>query len=210
MNLTKYLSVITLLISSLNIAQTPDIENNKLSLNGGTLDNQFEYVITNSNGWNNNGQIYKVVKESWLTDLKTHTLDSIKAIRKNLIATEITVKAQTQEIADLKNSLSNSQLNLDKTKGEKDTISLFGMPLSKSIYSAIMWSIIGLFFLLLIFFIYKFKNSNSITKEAKRALLEVEEEFEEHRKTAVEREQKVRRQLQDEINKQKTVAKPKK
>ena len=30
-----------------------------------------------------------------------------------------------------------------------------------------------------------------------------EEEFEEHRKTALEREQKVRRQLQDEINKQK-------
>ena len=43
-----------------------------------------------------------------------------------------------------------------------------------------------------------------MTKDAKRALSEMEEEFEEHRKTALEREQKVRRQLQDEINKQKT------
>lgn len=210
MNLTKYLYTITLLISFVNFAQTPEIENDKLSLNSGTLDNQFEYVISKSNGWNNNGQIYKVVKANWLTDLKAHALDSLKAIRKNLIATEITVKAQTQEIADLKNSLSNAQANLDKTNNEKDTMSLFGMPLSKGGYSAIMWSIIGVLFLLLILFIYKFKNSNSVTKEAKRALLEVEEEFEEHRKTAVEREQKVRRQLQDEINKQKTVAKPKK
>ena len=32
---------------------------------------------------------------------------------------------------------------------------------------------------------------------------EVEEEYDEHRKKALEREQKVRRQLQDEINKQK-------
>ena len=32
---------------------------------------------------------------------------------------------------------------------------------------------------------------------------QVEEEFDEHRRTALEREQKVRRQLQDEINKQK-------
>lgn len=210
MNLTKYLYIITLLISFVNFAQTPEIENDKLSLNSGTLDNQFEYVISKSNGWNNNGQIYKVVKANWLTDLKAHALDSLKAIRKNLIATEITVKAQTQEIADLKNSLLNVKANLDKSKGEKDTMSLFGMLLSKNGYSAIMWSIIGVLFLLLILFIYKFKNSNSITKEAKRALLEVEEEFEEHRKTAVEREQKVRRQLQDEINKQKTVAKPKK
>jgi hypothetical protein len=31
----------------------------------------------------------------------------------------------------------------------------------------------------------------------------LDEEFETHRKTALEREQKVRRQLQDELNKQK-------
>ena len=34
-------------------------------------------------------------------------------------------------------------------------------------------------------------------------LQDLEDEFEEHRKTAVEREQKIRRQLLDEINKQK-------
>ena len=33
----------------------------------------------------------------------------------------------------------------------------------------------------------------------------IEEEFDEHRKTALEREQKVRRQLQDELNKQKGI-----
>jgi hypothetical protein len=55
----------------------------------------------------------------------------------------------------------------------------------------------------LLFFIYKFKNSNSITKHARLALQDLEDEFEEHRKTSVEREQKIRRQLLDEINKQK-------
>ncbi|MDX1316484.1 MAG: tRNA (guanine-N1)-methyltransferase, partial [Xanthomarina gelatinilytica] len=51
----------------------------------------------------------------------------------------------------------------------------------------------------------KYKNSHVITKEAKKALEEIEVEFEEHRKTALEREQKVRRQLQDELNKQKGI-----
>jgi len=57
---------------------------------------------------------------------------------------------------------------------------------------------------LLLFFIYKYKNSNSITRDVNMSLSEIEGEFEEHRKVALEREQKVRRQLQDELNKHKT------
>ncbi len=57
--------------------------------------------------------------------------------------------------------------------------------------------------MVLLFFIYKYKNSNSTTKEAKKNLAEIEDEFDDHRRTALEREQKVRRQLQDELNKQK-------
>jgi hypothetical protein len=77
------------------------------------------------------------------------------------------------------------------------------MQMSKGGYNALMWTIIAGLFALLLFFIYKFKNSNTITKQAKKALLETEEEYEEYRRNSLEREQKVRRQLQDEINKQK-------
>ena len=82
-------------------------------------------------------------------------------------------------------------------------MALFGMQMSKGGYNALMWTIIAGLFALLLFFIYKFKNSNTITKQAKKALLETEEEYEEYRRNSLEREQKVRRQLQDEINKQK-------
>ena len=206
MNFTKALTLLTLLFSLTAISQTTDNDDSKLSLNSGTLDNQFDYVIKKSNGWNDErGQSYRVIKTFWLTELKTHVLDSLKTIKKDGIATEITVKAQTKEIADLKTSLNNTQSTLDKTKNEKNNMSLLGIQMSKSGYSGLMWSIIGLLLVLLLFFIYQFKNSNAVTKEAKRVLADVEDEFEEHRKTAVEREQKVRRQLQDEINKQKII-----
>ncbi|MBP0905203.1 tRNA (guanine-N1)-methyltransferase [Mariniflexile gromovii] len=206
MNFTKALTLLTLLFSLAAISQTTDNDDDKLSLNSGTLDNQFDYVIKKSNGWNDErGQSYRVIKTYWLTELKEHVLDSLATIKKDIIATEITVKAQTQEIADLKTSLANTQNTLDKTKSEKNNMSLLGIQMSKSSYSGIMWSIIGVLLALLIFFIYQFKNSNAVTKEAKRTLADVEDEFEEHRKTAVEREQKVRRQLQDEINKQKVI-----
>ena len=82
-------------------------------------------------------------------------------------------------------------------------MSLAGMQLSKTSYNIVMWSIIAGLFVLLLIFIFKFKNSNSVTRTAKNSLADLEQEFEEHRRVALEREQKVRRQLQDEINKQK-------
>ena len=51
------------------------------------------------------------------------------------------------------------------------------------------------------YFIFKFLRSNVLTKEAKNNLIDVEQEFEQHRKNTLQREQKLRRQLQDEINK---------
>ncbi|MEN3322468.1 tRNA (guanine-N1)-methyltransferase [Mariniflexile soesokkakense] len=206
MHYFKPLTLLLFLISFTTFAQNPDNNEDKLSLNSGPIENQFEYAIKNSNGWRDErGQEYRVIKTFWLTELKAHVLDSIQAIKKDIIESQITLKAQAQEISDLKTSLSNTQSTLDKTKNEKDNMSLLGAETSKSGYSGIMWSIVGVLFALLLFFIYKFKNSNAVTKDAKRALSELEDEFEEHRKTAVEREQKVRRQLQDEINKQKTI-----
>jgi F0F1-type ATP synthase membrane subunit a len=82
-------------------------------------------------------------------------------------------------------------------------MSLLGLQMSKTSYNVLMWAIIAGLLALLLFFIFKFKNSNSVTRNVKNALEEIEEEFDEHRKTALDREQKVRRQLQDEINKHK-------
>ncbi|WP_400079488.1 tRNA (guanine-N1)-methyltransferase [Winogradskyella sp. R77965] len=181
-------------------AQAADEEKEKLSLNSGTIDNQFEYVIQKSGRY----QEYKVVKRTWLYALKAHTIDTLKAFHKDLADTRAVVAKQEEEIANLKSSLSNTESTLNATNEEKDNISLFGIQMSKASYKVLMWSIIAGLLALLLFFIYKFKGSNSSTREAKHKLDELETEFEDHRRTALEREQKVRRQLQDELNKQKS------
>ncbi len=137
--------------------------------------------------------------------LKAHTLDSLKAIQNNLTRSQNTVDSLAQEITSLKSNLSETKTTLAETNEEKDNMALFGLQMSKGNYNVLMWSIIGGLFALLLLFIYKYRNSNSVTKLAQKSLVETEEEFEEHRRTALEREQKVRRQLQDEINKQKSI-----
>lgn len=197
---TLFLTTLCILSFTTLIAQETT-EEDKLSLNEGSINNQFEFVIQRSNNY----QEYKVVKKNWLYTLKAHTLDSLKAIHKDLADTQAIVDTQALEITELKSNLTNTKDTLDKTNLEKDSMALFGMQMSKGGYNVLMWSIIGGLFALLLLFIYKFKNSNAITKQAKKSLAETEEEFEEHRRTALEREQKVRRQLQDEINKQKGI-----
>jgi len=192
---TLLFSITCVLFFSTVIAQ----DNEKLSLNDGTVDNQFEYVIQKSNNY----QEFKVIKKTWMYALKAHTMDTLKAFRADLAKTQAVVDSQATKISNLNNKLSNTQSTLDSTIEEKDSMSLFGIAMSKTGYSSLMWTIIALLFILLLFFIYKFKNSNAVTRQAKISLSETEEEFEEHRRIALEREQKVRRQLQDEINKQK-------
>ena len=206
MNPIKHLTLITLIftLSFSAFAQTK-VEKDKLSLNSGTIDNQFEYVIQKSYTYRGNGKVYKNVERHWLYTLKAHTLDSLKTVHKDLSDTQAIVDTQAKEITALKTNLSNAQSSLEQTNIKKNNMALFGLQMSKTNYNVLMWSIIAGLLALLVFFIYRFKNSNSITKEAKKTLAEIEEEFDEHRKTALDREQKVRRQLQDEINKQKGV-----
>lgn len=188
---------LTLALQSVN-AQA-ETQKEKLSLTSGTIDSQFEYLIQKSGKY----QDYKVVKRTWLYTLKANTLDTLKVAQKNLTEIQNTISKQSKEIKTLKNDLSDTKIALTTIGEEKDSMALFGTQMSKASYNVLMWSIIGALFLLLIFFIYKFKNSDSITNKAQLKLKDVEQEYEEHRRIALEREQKVRRQLQDEINKNK-------
>lgn len=198
----KFIPLIFSFLVVFNItAQSSDdsTEQDKLSLTEGTVDNQFEYVIQRSNNY----QDYKVVKKVWLQQLKSHVMDSLNQVKSEVLKSVEVIARQNDELSNLKEDLNNTKLKLDNTIAEKDSMQLFGIQISKVGYSTIMWSVIGVLLLLLFLFIYKFNASNSITNTTKKKLIEVEEEFEEHRRVALEREQKVRRQLQDEINKQK-------
>ena len=171
----------------------------KKFIDTGSVSNQFDYLITKSNKY----QVYKVVELNWLTKLKSNVLDSISESKNNILTNLSTIDAQKKTIDQLENSLASSEKTIQNLTNENQSISLVGIQLSKSFFKTLMFSIIGILIISLFFFITKFKQSNRVTIQTKETLKEVEEEFETHRKIALEREQKVMRKLQDELNKQK-------
>ena len=177
------------------LAITPMIGQNTAT----TLEDQFVDVIDKSNRY----QDYKVVKRYKLDRLKKSVNDTIGSLKSTINGLEGTVSSLQNELSESQSNLAKTNDNLSASKTAENNMSLFGMETTKGSYNTIMWSVIGILLAFLLFFIYRFKNSNSITREAKAKLAEVEEEFEGHRGRALEREQQIRRKLQDEINKNK-------
>jgi hypothetical protein len=162
-----------------------------------TIEGQFDKMFRISSTY----QTYKVIDKDGFILLKNNVLDSIKKTKKNLVELEYLLKDERETIAYLNESMTKMQLELDNALSKEDTISFFGIPLSKFTYSLLLWTIIIGLGSGLGFFVFKFFRSNVLTKQAQENLITVEEEFEIYRKKAIEREQKLRRQLQDEMNK---------
>lgn len=195
-------SILMLLLCMASTSLSAQEPQQTKSIDEGAISDQFDFVIRNSHNYQDeNGQSYEVVKRNMMATLKAHTLDSLNAIHLKLDNTNKIVSDQKNEISTLKTDLSNTQEKLASTIKEKDSIALLGIKMSKTGYNLLMWSIIAALSVLLLTFIYRFKNSNVVTKAAKNRLLEVENEFNEYRRAALAKEQKIRRQLQDEINK---------
>lgn len=198
MNFPNYLIVFISILSFGFIQAQEDKMTAAQALKQENIEKQFDYVILKSGKF----QDYKVVKRFWLDKLKANTIDSINTLESKLTASNQNIEKQKKTIKELQESLTTTNENLTSVTQEKDNMSFMGMDMTKSSYKTTMWAIVGLLIALLAFFIFKFKNSNTVTVQAKKALAEIEVEFEDHRRRALEREQKVMRKLQDEINKQ--------
>jgi len=195
----KFQKTLFILLFIFAIAVNAQENEAEQTIDSGTIENQFDYLINKSNKY----QEYKVVKREWLYRLKKAVNDSLNLVKKELNNTTITLKEKEAKITSLTNSLNQTNKTITDLNNEKDSINFFGILISKPIYNTTLWSIIAILFLALLFFIFKFNNSNTVTKEAQNKFLELEKEYEDHRQRSLEREQKIRRQLQDELNKNK-------
>lgn len=193
---SKILLILFLAISLSNFSQETPQEPETIEEDN-SLEGQFDKIYRISTTY----QVYKVIGKDKYLELKKNVLDSLKDAKSLIIEKENLLKAERDNIKGTKDLLLKTQSELEASKKNENSISLFGAELSKTTYNLSLWSIIIVSLLALSYFIFKFSQSNVLTKEAQNNLLDVEQEFEEHRKKSLEREQKLRRQLQDEVNK---------
>lgn len=166
-------------------------------LTSGTIEQQFDYIITKSSKFRD----FQLIRKTSILKVKAHTLDSIKTVRAELIASNKSTVQLKASINLLESEVQTLKTEIETISKEIDSISFFGLSLSKTSYNTILWSIIIVLLLALTFFIAKFKNSSLVTVRAKNNMDKIENEFEAFRKKAMVKEQETMRKLQNEINK---------
>ena len=189
-----YLLIFCLLMSIDTFSQKT--KNDTLSLS-----KQFEQVYRRSSSYKD----FKVIRKSTFQNLKKNALDSIKIIDEKLKIESQKNTRLEQEINSVAKIRLEQDLELSEAILEKNTIYFVGLKLRKNTFKIIIWSIFLILIILICYFAYKLKDGIKITSQAKKELTSVEEEFNSYKKKSLVRDQKMRRQLQDEINKQRGI-----
>lgn len=187
-------AIALLLITSNIFSQTT----NKI-IDSGNVKYQFENLMDKSNDF----QGYKVIKATSLLKLQSNVLDSLSVSKEKILANADFMSSQKRLIDSLQTTSTASETVVSNLISEKESISLFGIQFEKTFFKTLFFLIVLGLIAALLFFIFKFKQSNAITVENKLALKQSEKEFETYKEKALEREQKAMRRLQDELNKRK-------
>ncbi|PJB13948.1 MAG: hypothetical protein CO118_11210 [Flavobacteriales bacterium CG_4_9_14_3_um_filter_32_8] len=196
------IAIAFLMFTSIEIfGQNDSVNIKQPELDSGTIENQFDYILTKSSSFKE----FRLIRKTSLLKVRDHVIDSLKIIRKELVSTsqstpefKLKINALEKEVAELKKGNQNTT---DSINENINTISLFGININKSYYNIIFCSIIIVLLLLLIIIISRFKRYQSKTSKINEDIVQLESEFESYRKNSLKKEQEIMRKLQDEINK---------
>lgn len=155
------------------------------------LEKQYEVFKENLNFWNGSYFMKPLQLDEFYTAMKGSVAELEKVNREcNL------------QISDLRNELNVNQAktkeiqeNLDESIKHQESIVVFGLLVHKNTYAVILYSIIIGLLVLAAFAMLLFKRSNKITVRTQKDYKELKQEYEEHKKNALDRYTKMNMEL---------------
>ena len=187
-----YLFSIALFIFTSSFSQQKD---------NSSIKGKFNLIYNTSSSYKE----FKVIRKSRFVNLRDQVSDSVKLLNNELNLKEEKINTLEQDLNNINKILLKNIAEKTAAIRLQNSILFFGMALDKSSYKIMVWMTFILLIVLLCYFIFKYKNSYLIILAAKEDLLEAENELVKFKKKSIESDQKLRRQLQDEINRQKGV-----
>ena len=191
----KYLISSVILIFSVGILVGQQQNNQDLTKN--SLEEQFNSLYKRSNNY----QVYKVVKKTDLNAYWHQVSDTLNAMNSKIKLSSKDIREQAVKIRELEESLASANGKIENLNAKMETISFLGGDWNKNSYKMTMWTIAFTLLGICIILALRFMRSNKVTRQTKRQLAQLETEFDSYRKGAIQKEQEIKRKLQDYINK---------
>ena len=206
---STFLSLVFVLVLHTVQAQTPAPQQTPPSKN--TLANQYNALKTKANSYQENGQQYKVINVKTLDTFYKSVNDSLHVVGKKLAAARAgadkeliearaNVAEQEKQLKALTEETARKEQEVQKSQHLINNISFFGIDMQKQFYVILNSVVIVGLLLVLAIVLMQYKSSKRIAVEKQKAFTDIDNEFNEYKKNARERELKVKREMQTEMN----------
>ena len=163
---------------------------------GTTLAKQYRDVVMRSGSY----QGFKEIRQDKLELFWKNISDTLARERALKNEANARIQGSAQSVEQSKIELDSVKKQLEESKASVNQVNLLGMPLEKSTYSMVMWSIAALLAAALAFAIYRSKSSLKEASYRTGLYNDLSEEFQKHKVNANEKEKKLARELQTERN----------
>jgi hypothetical protein len=159
------------------ISQVPEV------LEEGTLKEQFDYLHERTLIYNN----FRAIREDMFQKIRRNSTDSLNRAYRQISSLNQELSGAGERIDSLNLLLSETYEERDQAIVDRDSLFLFGIPMQKTFYNVVLWSIIAALAVLLVIGFIIFKKNRATTLQTTNDLKELREEFETYRKTTRER-----------------------
>jgi septal ring factor EnvC (AmiA/AmiB activator) len=161
-----------------------------------TLQEQFVFLKEESNTYKDK----KIIRETELNQFWTNVRDSLAQVHQQLARTKNNINAQEAEIDTLNARLESQRQMVEESEHASTHISVLGIDILKNSFLSFFWITASVLTLLLLGALYQYRHSKMVTSKTQYNLRAIQRELEDFRKKSLEKERKLRRELQTERN----------
>lgn len=189
-------------------AQGTTKEDNK---SAAALSGQFSDLKTKSNSYTEGSREYKVVNvallnsfwqsvQATIKEVEQKQVKDLSATRQSLETAQARIDEQEKEIEVLRQDNAQKEAAVQQSEDAVNNLHVLGIPIHKQVYVILNTAIIALLLIMLGVLYTQYNSSKKVTDQKKKEFDDIDREFADFKKNAREREIKIKRELQTEMN----------
>ncbi len=175
------------------------------------LTQQFNKLKGSANSYRERDVEYKVVSTTaldafWksvqqtIKDTEQGLINGQKSAQQELVQARLTIEEQQRQLEALKLENAEKEKQVQQSENDVNNLSVLGINMQKQLYVVLTAVIILALLIVLAVMLLQYKSSKKIAVEKQQGYQTIEQELAEHKKNARERELKLKRELQTEMN----------
>lgn len=194
----RTLAVFFCLVAAVPVfAQTAPPGSEALAKDTKTLNERFSVLKTKSQTFKD----YKVIKETVLDAYWVLIMDSVKAQKATIVKARQNMAALDTALAGIKRQLQQKQDSMEAVEHASTHITVLGIDFQKSVFLTFIGIVVAALAVVIAVILARLKMIHRSYKEKADTVEELNHEYEEFKRKAMDKQTKLSRELQDERNK---------